>query len=102
MNIKNLIKRFGVVVVLVVLLYTSYNGIMEFYIGYHNLDLAYNFIQLGYNQDLTTSGEFRQLHDLYIQGRNQIKNGFNWLVFDVILALLLGYLIKRGGQGENN
>lgn len=94
-NLLRYLKRFTTFGLLVVLLYTSYSAIMAFYLGYHNLDLSYNFINLGFNNDLTTQGDFIELHTLYLQGRNQIKYGFNWICFDVIIAFILGYLFKK-------
>lgn len=94
MNWKN-VKRFGTIIILLVLLYTSYNAISEFFIGYHNIDLAYNYKG---SVDMTTTGQIFNMETIYIKGLNQIKNGFMWICFDVLLGVLLGYLIKNGEE----
>lgn len=96
MKMKKLIKRFGVIVLLLVLLYTSFNAILTFSSGQHNLDTAQNFLQLGYSQDINMDGKIINLKEYYLYGLNQMKNGFMWICFDVILGVLLGYSIKKG------
>lgn len=95
MNMNEIIKKFGLITVVIVLLYTSYNGILSFWQGYHNLDSSFNYIHLGLNQDINTDGVVRSLRDTYLLGLNQMKNGFSWLCFDVILGVLTGFLIKK-------
>lgn len=95
MNWKNL-QRFGFILVFSVILYFSFNGMIEFYSGYHNGDLAHNFINQECQsnlQDLNTKGQFVSLHSLYIQGRYQIKNGFNWIIFCICLSLILNLIL---------
>jgi len=90
---KNLINILSIVV-LITLLYTSYQAIITFYQGYHDLDTAFNFLNLGYKADFSLSGEDMALRTAYISGLKNIKWGFQWMIFDVILALITGYLMR--------
>ena len=87
-------KRLLTLVVLVILLYTMINGLTQFWRGYHQLDTAQNFLQLGYKQDVTIQGETTNLKEVYLDGLNRMIWGFGWLCFDVILGVALGWLIK--------
>ncbi|MEK6916010.1 MAG: hypothetical protein AABW89_05725 [Nanoarchaeota archaeon] len=80
-------------VVLIVLIYTMTNGLTQFWRGYHQLDTAQNFLQLGYKQDVTIEGEMTNLKAVYLDGLNRMIWGFGWLCFDVILGISLGWLI---------
>ncbi len=92
----NLIRKVGCMGILIGLLYTSYNAIIGFYSGFHNLDSSFNYLHLGLNQDINTDGVIRSLKDTYLLGLNQMKSACMWLVFDVILGIVFGYLLKRG------
>lgn len=101
MKIKKLIKGSLGIVVLVVLLYTSYNAVIGFYSGFHNLDSSFNYLGLGLETDINTDGMVRSLKDTYLIGLSQMKNSFLWMTFDIILGVILGYLV-RGYRNENN
>lgn len=98
-KIIKLIRRFSLIPVLVILLYTSYNSIIGFYQGYHALDLSFNFLNLGYTQDQTLQGNIVTLKESYVSGLSLIKTSFQWLVFDVILSFIFGYLLKTELKG---
>lgn len=89
------LSRFGLLSVGCGMLYSSFQGIINFYRGYHNLDLAFNFLNLGYTQDFNTNGVLVSLKEYYLTGLNQMSFGFGWVCFGVILAFLFGYLIKK-------
>ncbi len=88
-------KGLVALVVLVVLLYTLTDGIITFYRGYHNLDLAFNFLNLGYSHDINLDGNLVSLADFYIHGRKQMINGFGWVCFDVVIGSVLGWLVRK-------
>lgn len=102
MNFKKLLKKLlnkfnkiGLVVLFCILLYTSYNAIIQFYQGYHALDLAFNFLNLGYTTDKTLNNSLISLESAYLTGLNLIKWGFYWLIFDIILSFLFGYFLSN-------
>ena len=72
------------------MLYTSYYAVVDFYTGFHNLDTAQNFLRLGQNVDMNLNNQIISLEQYYRIGLNQMMNGFKWLLFDVILAFILG------------
>lgn len=94
------LKGILLIILIVILLYTLLNGIITFYRGYHNLDLAYNFINLGYEQDISLKGQLVSLKDYYLIGLNQMLWGFKWICFDLILAIVAGYLLKGELKNE--
>jgi len=94
MKIKKILTASCTISILIILLYTLINAILGFYSGYHNLDTAQNFLQLGYTQDINVNGELVNLKDYYLIGLNQMQNNFYWICFDVILGVLLGYFIR--------
>ena len=85
-KLKLLLSGCGVV-------YCLNKGIISFYRGYHNLDTSFNFLNLGYTQDLNVAGNLVSLKDYYLIGLNQMTTGLGWVCFGVILALVLGYFI---------
>jgi len=70
-------------------------GIIGFYSGYHNLDIAFNFLQLGFTQDINLNSQLVGLKDYYLIGLNSMLGGLGWLCLAVILAFISGYLIKK-------
>lgn len=58
-------------------------GVYSFWRGYHNVDLAYNFTNLGYKFDGVIS-----LNDLYIHGLNQITEGFSYILLAVFVLFV--------------
>ncbi len=87
-------KKILALVVLVALLYTMINGLTQFWRGYHQLDTAQNFLQLGYNKDVNIQGEITNLKAVYLDGLNRVIWGFGWVCLDVILGVALGWLMK--------
>ena len=75
--------------------YTLIKGVISVYRGYHNLDLSFNFLNLGYTQDITLKGYMISLQDAYINGLNQMLGGVGWLCLSILFALVLGYFIGR-------
>lgn len=82
------------IILIGVFLYILLNSCMMFWNGYHNLDLSFNFLNLGYTQDKGINENYIKLEESYLTGLNGMRNGFMWLGFDLILAVYLGYLLK--------
>jgi|SRR3989338_8391355 len=93
-KLSNFNRKFLLLILIVILLYTLINGVTEFWRGANNLAIAFNFLNMGskvgYNQDEPDI----QLRDAYLNGLNQMKNSFSWIAFDVILAFITGYFLK--------
>lgn len=90
-----LIKHIVIVGLSVAFLYILINSCISFYRGFRNLDIAQNFLQLGYTHDLGLNGQSLTLKEYYLAGLNQMQFGFQWICFDVILAFVIGYLFRR-------
>lgn len=94
MKFIKLLRNSITIIFLIFLLYTLINSIIYFYQGYHNIDTAFNYGNLGYEADINLDGEIVQLSGLYILGLNQILYAFKWMCFNVILGICLGYSLK--------
>jgi len=91
-NIKKHYKT-SLVLIFCSVLYTTIKGIISIYSGYHNLDLSFNFLNLGYMADISTKFQFMSLEEVYTMGLNQVLSGTGWLCLSIILSLILGYII---------
>ncbi len=91
--IKYIKAIFGILVA-IVLVYTLIDGVTQFWRGYHQLDTAQNFLQLGYSQDLNVNSQVVNLKDIYLDGLNKMTYGFGWVCFDVVIGVFLGWLLK--------
>ena len=69
-------------------------GCSQFWRGFHSLDIAYNFLNLGFSHDTNTIGQTYHLEEVYVAGLNQMGWAFHYIVCSVILAFILGYLMK--------
>ena len=76
----------------------TFKAINLFYRGYHNLDLAFNFLNLGYKIDFTLNQTNILLKDAYINGLNQMISGFGWLCLVVIIGIFLGYSLCKDNK----
>lgn len=63
-------------------------SIISIYKGWHNIDLAYNFKNIG-SYDLCSDFNMRDIDELYIIGTNQIDNGCFGLILECILLIAL-------------
>lgn len=88
------VKRAVNIVLIGVFLYILIYSVMLFYNGYHNLDLSFNFLNLGYTMDKGIDKHFISLEVSYLAGLNQMRSAFAWIGFDIILAFYVGYVIK--------
>ncbi|MFA5485106.1 MAG: hypothetical protein WC260_02560 [Candidatus Pacearchaeota archaeon] len=91
----NIKKHYKISLILIFcsVLYTIIKGIVSIYSGYHNLDLSFNFLKLGYTSDISTKFQFMSLEEVYTMGLNQVLSGTGWLCLSIILSLILGYFI---------
>jgi len=94
MKIKTILKG----VAIAIFLYVAFFSIQNFWQGYHDIDLSFNFLNLGHSIDKGTSGQFVMLEETYLRGLNQMKSSFIWLCLDCILAVMIGYFF--GGKNE--
>jgi len=92
-SIKNKIKNGLRVALIGITTFLTIKSVTLFYRGYHNLDIAFNFLNLGFKQDITLNGSLTSLSNAYLIGRNQMLSGFGWLLLDLILMFYLGYLM---------
>lgn len=95
MKIRKIAPKIVCLVLICITLYVLMQGIILFFRGFHNLDSAFNYLNLGYTADLTTEGFSISLTEAYLLGLNQIKTGFYWICFSVILAFLSGFFLKK-------
>lgn len=94
MRIKTILKYISVGV----FLYIAFFSIQNFYQGYHDLDIAFNFLNLGMSGDFNTDGSFVMLTDTYLRGLSRITTSFVWFCFDCILGVYIGMMFKGGVQ----
>lgn len=77
------------------LIFSLSKGFKYFYQGLHNLDLAFNFLNLGYKVDFTASGTNVALLNGYMAGIDQVKYSMRWFIASGILCLVLGYFLRN-------
>lgn len=94
MEIKN-IKRLIGAGFIVGLIWITIDGCITFMQGMHNIDIAYNFLNLGYLEDLNTDGIVRSLEASYIKGINQVQIGFAKISLSSILGFIGGWLLSK-------
>lgn len=82
--------KLGIVGILLVI------GLSLFYIGFHNIDLSYNFKGLG-TTDCSSFGCI-SLTDIYINGLLQIQVGFYCVIIDVFLITLFWRLTNENSN----
>ncbi len=94
--LKNFIKKNSFkIIVGVSFLYSSFQGVINFFRGYHNLDIAFNFLNLGYTNDMTLNLGSVSLISAYRDGLSLMLSSVGWLCFSIILSFVFGYLIKQ-------
>lgn len=86
--------KFVCVFLLVITFFLIFTSINLFWRGYHNIDLVFNFQNVG-DSDRTTENIILPLEQIYINGLNQIKGGFGWLCLGLITAFLSGFFLKK-------
>jgi hypothetical protein len=94
-NLKKIPPKTIAVILIAFSLYFLINGITLFWRGYHNLDIAFNFLNLGYRADMSTNGTSIQLIEAYRNGLLQIRAGFGWICFTTITLFLSGFFVKK-------
>ena len=96
-NTKLIIKNILIVVLIFILMFE----IQEFYINYHNVDLAYNFVNIAreinshsnYEVNITDIGsdyKERNIQNYYISGINGMTEYF---MFGLLTMFVLAYLL---------
>ncbi len=78
-------------VLIITFLYISFFSIQNFWQGYHDLDISFNFLHLGYTQDTNNNGLTMTLEETYMSGLNNMRMAFIWLSLNCILAVIIGY-----------
>ena len=66
-----------------------------FYSGYHNVDLAYNFVKIGFDSDLASDFKYYSLNEIYIKGTNSMKNALNLYTLIICGAVLWAILFMN-------
>ena len=79
---------------IILFLYIAFFSIQNFWQGYHDLDISFNFLNTGNFSDISTSWEVINLNNVYMMGLNQTRTSFIWLTLDCILAVVIGYIFK--------
>lgn len=77
---------------LLVFIYILTFSMQNFWQGYHDVDLSFNFLNLGYGSDTGTDGQVNLLHTTYLRGLNQMRDSFIWICLDMLLGLVIGYI----------
>lgn len=78
------------------------NGLINFFEGYHAVDLAQNLVQLsGKGAQIDLNGILMDFNSYYRAGLNTMLNGFEWICFDLILFALFGYILGFLGKNRN-
>ena len=95
MDKVNYFKYFGKLILIVIFLYILIFSIQNFWQGYHSMDTAFNFLNLGMKADIGTNGKLSDLTNVYLSGVNQMSMAFIWLCLDVIVGVVIGYLFRR-------
>lgn len=70
-------------------------SIQNFWQGYHSMDTAFNFLNLGMKADVGSDGYHTELTQVYIIGVNQMTTSFIWLCLDIIVGVGIGYLFRK-------
>ena len=89
-TLKLILRGLGIIV----FLYVAFFSIQNFYQGYHDLDIAFNFLNLGMTGDINTNGQHVLLTDTYLRGVKRVTTSFVWLTIDCIFGVLIGYLYR--------
>ena len=89
-SIKTIIKG----ILIIGFLYVAFFGIQNFWQGYHDVDVAFNFANFGYVADTNTAGQVVNFQDIYFNGLLQMRMAFIWITIDCILAVVIGYLFR--------
>jgi len=75
--------------------FVGFKAVNLFYSGWRNLDMAFNFLNLGYVADFSMSKTDISLREAYLNGLNQMVCGFGWVCFLVIIAIILGFFLNK-------
>ncbi len=86
-NRKFWIKAAFILLTLVLIIGTA-QVFRMFYIGYHNVDLAYNFAKIGFTSDLASDFKYYSLDELYIRGTNSMKKAIDLSILIICGAVL--------------
>lgn len=93
--IKTKAKKLFSLILILVFLYIGFFSIQNFYQGYHDIDIAFNFLNLGMTGDYNTDGSFIMLTDTYLRGMDRMTTSFVWLTLDCLLGVLIGWNYKK-------
>ncbi len=75
-------------------LYIAFFSIQNFWQGYHQLDLSFNFLNQGFKFDVSTDGTPNTLTKGYIDGLNLMVTSFIWMCINCILGVIVGFLYR--------
>jgi len=83
----------------------TYYGINTFYMGFHNVDLAWNLKQFENSLgivliDTASDGNLYTMNELYIIGLSYLKKSTTYFGFAIISSLIWGFLLKTIIQGK--
>jgi len=95
MKIKKNLRKIASIVLLMVFLWVAFFSIQNFWMGYHKLDLSFNFLNQGFKFDVDTTGKTHTLTEGYITGLKGMTDAFIWMCLDCILAVVIGFIYKK-------
>jgi len=90
MKIGNILK----ICVLFVFFYIAFFNIQNFYQGYNDIIIAFNFIS-SVGENINTNGDILSLNATYLRGVTRMTSSFVWLTINCILGVVIGYLYKN-------
>lgn len=93
--IKSKAKKLVSLVLILGFLYVAFFSIQNFWQGYHDTDIAFNFLHRGMTGDFNTDGTYVMLTDTYLRGVNRMTTSFVWLCVDCILGVFIGWAHKK-------
>ncbi len=93
-KITKKIKRTIRIIGILTFLYIAFFSIQNFYQGFHDLDITFNFLNLGINGDINTNGQFVLLTDTYLRGVKRVTTAFVWFCLNSILGVFIGTQLK--------
>ena len=91
-KLKKILKYISIGAFLYILAFS----IQNFYQGYHDVDIAFNFLHLKMTGDINTNGNFVSLSNTYLRGVGRMLNSFVWLIIDCIGGIYIGMIFKKG------
>jgi len=77
----------------------TYSGVHTFYIGFHNVDIAWNFKQVESSLDIVlidtaSDGNLYTMKEIYTMGLDGLRESIIYFGLAIIFSLVWGFLLK--------